>query len=293
MMPMAENSAFGGDPRWDDIQEMATVAEDVGFDGISFADHFVSRPDDPAGVRGFWEVFTIITAVAATTKRVVLSPLVACTAYRNPFLLAKIAESIDEVSHGRLLLGIGAGWSKPDFDMAGLRFDYRVSRFEETVQILYPLLREGHAEFSGTYVSATDARNIPRGPRAEIGGVPIMMGTKGERMMALTAQYADAWNTVYPREPQEIADLLAKLDAACVAIGRDPKTLMKTVGSNIAMDGYLGFRPNPMQGTPEEIVTQMLAFRDAGIEHLVASLDPCTPQTIAAFGRMLELLDAA
>lgn len=291
MMPMAENSAFGGSPRYSDIREMALVAEEVGFDGISFADHFVSRPDDPAGMRGFWEAFTTMSAIAEATDSIRLMPLVACAIYRNPFVTAKMVETLDEISGGRFILGLGAGWSQPDFDMAGLPFDYRVSRFEETLEILVSLLGDGKSDYAGRFHSTDGAVNTPRGPSAPSGGVPILLGTKGERMMGLTARYANGWNAVYYRDPGDLVPLLDKLDDACNAIGRSPDSLFRTAGGHIAMDGYLGFRPDPIRGDPATIATTIAGFGKLGIRHFVASLDPCTPASIREFGGILGLLD--
>ena len=291
MMPMAERSAFGGSPRFDDIREMAVLAEDIGLDGLSFADHFVSRPDDPAGARGFWEATSTIAAIAASTKHVTLSVLVACALYRNPFVTAKVAETLDEISNGRFILGLGAGWSKPDFDMAGIPFDYRVSRFEEALAIIHPLLKDGFADFTGQHYTAVNATNTPRGPRQDNGGGPIMLGTKGPRMMRLTAKFGDAWNAVYFNNSADLSPLLEALDRACAEIGRPPEPLVKTTGGHIAMSGYLGFRPDPIRGEPTEIAEQLVAFRDAGIDHFVASLDPCTPKSIEEFSRVVEALD--
>lgn len=291
MMPMAERSAFGGNPAYYDIREMALVAEEVGFDGISFADHFVSRPDDPQGIRGFWEVFTIMAAVAEATSTIRLMPLVACALYRNPFLMAKMAETLDDISQERFILGLGAGWSEPDFNMAGIRFDWRVSRFEETLHILVGLLRNGKADYEGRFYSAYGAVNVPRGPSTPSGGVPILLGTKGDRMMLLTAQYADGWNAGYYKDPSEVIPLLEKLDQACRQIGRDPASMYKTVGGHIAMEGYLGFRPNPITGDAESVATTLVQFHAAGVRHFVASLDPCTPASIREFGAVLHTLD--
>jgi alkanesulfonate monooxygenase SsuD/methylene tetrahydromethanopterin reductase-like flavin-dependent oxidoreductase (luciferase family) len=291
MMPMAERSAFGGSPRFEDIRQMAETVEEAGLDGISFPDHFVSRPDDPGGVRGFWEVGSIIAAIAASTRVVSLSVLVACAIYRNPFLTAKMAETLDEISNGRFILGLGAGWSKPDFDMAGLPFDHRVSRFEEALSIIHPLLRHGRIDFQGHYYSANGAVSTPRGPRSSSGGIPILMGTKGPRMMRLTAQFADAWNAVYYSDAKELIPLLKVLDEACEQVGRPPESLVRTAGGHIAMEGYLGFRPDPTRGGPAELAEKIEEFRTLGIAHFIASLDPCTPRSIEEFGHVVELLD--
>jgi hypothetical protein len=112
-------------------------------------------------------------------------------------------------------------------------------------------------------------------------------------MLRITARYADAWNTVWHKDAAVVAPLMEAVDTACREVGRDPKTLVRTAGGNIAMPGYLGLRPDPIEGDNDAIAQTVLGFRDQGMQHFVAGLDPCTPQSIEQFGRVIEMIDAA
>ena len=241
--------------------------------------------------RGLWECFTTIAALASATERIQIGSLVACTGFRNPGLVGKMSETIDDISGGRFILGLGAGWHKPEYDMFGYPFDHRVSRFEDAMAIVAPFLHAGRADYQGPFFQATNAVNRPRGPRP--GGAPILVGRSGERMLRITARYADAWNTVWHKEPAAVAPLMDAVDTACREVGRDPGTLVRTAGGNIAMPGYLGARPNPIEGEDEVIAQTVLGFRDQGMQHFIAGLDPCTPRSIEQFGRVIEMIDAA
>ena len=289
MVPIAEESAFGGTPRFKDMREITRVADDVGFDAAWFADHLILRLPPEDEVRGVWECWTTMAGIAAATERIQIGALVACTGFRNAGVIAKMAEAIDEIGDGRFILGLGAGWHQPEYDMFGFPFDHRVGRFEEAIGIIHGLLRDGHADVEGTYYRARDAVNRPRGPRSA--GPPILVGTTGPRMLRLTARYADAWNTVWHNDAAAIVPQLAAVDDACREVGRSPATLVRTAGGNIALPGYLGRRPDPITGTPEEIAAAIRPFFDLGIRHYVCGLDPCTPASVEWFGRVIELLD--
>ena len=159
-----ENGHDGATPRYKTIQRMAQEAEDAGLDTFWLADHFFyeEAPDKPRV--GQWEAFTFLSALAAATSRIQLGPMVAATSFRNPALLAKMADSLDEISDGRFILGIGAGWHQPEYDAFGYPFDHRVARFEEALQVIKPLLREGKVDFTGQYYSARNCTLNPRGP---------------------------------------------------------------------------------------------------------------------------------
>ncbi len=191
----------GGPVRWRDTLAMARTAERAGWDSFWLADHLIFRigPSD----LGQWEAFTFLAALAAATSRIQLGPLVAAVPFRNPALLAKMADSLDEISDGRFILALGAGWHKPEFDAFGYPFDHLASRFEEALQILAPLLRDGRADFTGRYYRAQNAVLRPRGPTKA--GPPLWIGASGPRMLALTARYADAYNTVWHTDPQAVA----------------------------------------------------------------------------------------
>ena len=142
---------------YDTIRAIAQQAETDGFDSIWLADHlFYRKPGEPT--RGIWECWTMLAALAEATQRVEIGTLVLCNSFRNPAILAKMATTADEVSHGRLILGVGAGWNEPEYQAFGLPFDHRVDRFEEALQILKPLLREGHVDFAGQVLSSAKLR---------------------------------------------------------------------------------------------------------------------------------------
>ena len=216
--------------------------------------------------------------------------MVACTAYRNPGVIAKMTEMIQDISGGRFILGLGAGWHKPEYDQFGLPFEPRVSRFEEAIQIIHGLIREGKSDFQGRYYQANNAVNLPRAASGP--ATPIMIGSSGDRMLGLLAKYADAWNTGWYGSTDGIAGKIAKLDAACVAIGRDPVTVVRTAGLAIAQDGYTGNRPNPFRGSVDETVAFLREFQTLGFRHLCIGLDPFTPESLRAFAPVVARFNA-
>ena len=157
------------------IRELAQQAEADGFDSIWLADHLMyRRPGAPT--TGIWECWTMLAALAEATHRVEIGSLVLCNSFRNPAILAKMATALDEVSDGRLILGVGAGWNEPEYQAFGLPFDHRASRFEEAMQILVPMLRDGHVDFTGQYYQARNCEDVPRGPRQQ--GPPLLFGPR-------------------------------------------------------------------------------------------------------------------
>ena len=154
MLPLAE----GETREFAEIRTMALTAEEQGLDSLWGADHLIFRDDgETTGVHECW---TVLTALAALTSRVEIGPLVLALPFRNPALTAKMAAELDEVSGGRLILGLGCGWHQPEFDAFGYPFDHRVSRFDEGLQVLVPLLREGRVNFAGEYHRAIDAEPV-------------------------------------------------------------------------------------------------------------------------------------
>ena len=207
---------------WQDLAEMCRMAEDVGFDAIWMPDHLLYRSpgEEPTGP---WECWTILSAVAAITSRVEIGPLVLCTSFRNPALIAKMAATVDEISDGRLILGLGSGWNEPEYRAYGFPFAHRLERFGEAFTIIRKLLREGHVDFVGTYYQARDCELRPRGPRPA--GPPLMIGSRGPKLLRQTMAHADSWNGWGPwfgnRAPG-IKPFQAEVDAACREVGRDP-----------------------------------------------------------------------
>jgi biotin operon repressor len=228
MVFLANDRADNSKRPYSTIRAIAQQAEADGFDSIWLADHLLYRnPGEPA--RGIWECWTTLAALAEATQRVEIGTLVLCSSFRNPAILAKMATTADEVSRGRLILGVGAGWNEPEYQAFGLPFDHRVSRFEEALQILRPLLQEGHVDFAGQYYQARNCDNVPRGPRSE--GPPLMVGGEGPRMLKLAARYADLWNIGYMGKPETMAEPLAK------SSGRETGILRKSTDRNGPGDG--------------------------------------------------------
>ena len=284
MVPVSERAAFPGTPRFADILGLSQQAADAGIEALWYADHF-SFPGDN-DLRGAWDAWTLMAGIAAAVPNVQIGPLVACTAYRNPGVIAKMAEMIDEISGGRFILGLGAGWQKDEYDQFGIRFEPRVTQFEEALEIIHGLLREGEADVQGTYYQANNAKNLPRGPRQ--GGPPILIGSSGDRMLAQLAKYADAWNCCWFGSTDGVPEQIAKFDAAMVAAGRDPQSVVRTVGINIAGDGYTGSRANAFKGSDEEKLAFLREWEALGFRHIIVGLDPVTPEALAAFAPVIE-----
>jgi probable F420-dependent oxidoreductase len=279
--------------RYETIRAMATQAEAEGFDSIWLADHLFYRDAD--GTTGIWECCTVLSALAEATSRVELGPLVACNSLRNPAVLAKMAATLDEVSQGRLILGVGAGWNEPEYTAFGLPFDHRVDRLEEALQVLSPLLRDGHADFSGRYYQARDCEIAPRGPRPA--GPPLLVGGEGPRMLRLAAQYGDMWNTGYMGEPETMTEPMDRIAAACREVGRDPATLDVTAFIGLwfpdLRPGKPGSFQNVLTGPPREIAAAMRGYEKLGIPHIMFQCVPLTEQSLRELAEALRLYRAA
>ena len=291
MLPDTEREMAGGTARWADLAAMARTAEDCGFDSIWVSDHLLFRFEgkEPQGI---WECWTLLSALAAVTSRVEIGALVSCTGFRNPALLAKTADTVDEISGGRLVLGLGAGWHEPEYDAFGYPFDHRAGRFAEALTIISGLLRHGEVDFRGTYHAARDCELRPRGPRRQ--GPPIMIGSSGERMLRLAARHADIWNAWGKQDPAEIPPLRATVDGACRAEGRDPASMARSVSMLVDLPGAAG-RPREeppfVTGDAETIEGTLRGMAREGIGHVMVVLDPNTVAGIEALAPVLERLD--
>ncbi len=283
--------------RWSDLASMVRLAEDIGLDSIWVGDHYLYRSAGRA--RGPWEAWTQLAAIAAITSRVEIGPLVAATSFHQPGVLAKLAATVDEISSGRLTLGLGAGWNATEYAAFGFPFDHRISRFEEAFTIVRTLLREGHIDFDGQYYQLRDCELLPRGPRPH--GPPLLIGSSGPRMLRITMPHVQAWNAWYwhfGNTPAGLAEQHALVDAACADVGRDPAEIERTVAVFVHLPGATGRRDfdrdtaPPLEGSPDQIAAVLRAFADVGVSHIQLVIDPITAAGIEALAPVLEALDA-
>ncbi len=299
------------DLRWPEVLEIAGSAADVGFDALYVSDHLllpsnnaemkrragVAFPDDPdVELEGYMECFTTLAALAATIPRLALGSFVASTGYRNPGLMAKMAVTIDDISDGRLVLGLGAGDSEGEHMTFGFPHDQRVGRFDEALQIIKDLFTAESTDFEGAHHRMRGARLLPGGPRR--GGPPILIGTLNPRprMRRLVAQYADVWNGwlgYTDASPESAAEQLLIIDDACREHGRDPNTLVATTAVRGAMPGS-GYVPRPderpLAGTPREMAETLRGHARLGIAEVQVALTMGGPEGVRAFAPVIEEL---
>jgi alkanesulfonate monooxygenase SsuD/methylene tetrahydromethanopterin reductase-like flavin-dependent oxidoreductase (luciferase family) len=287
--------------RWPQLREMARTAEEIGLDSIWVGDHLLYR-DDGLPSRGPWEAWSTLAAIAAATERIELGPLVAATSFHNPAMLAKQAATVDEISGGRLVLGLGAGWNEPEYLAYGFPFDHRVSRFEEAFTIIRTLLADGRCDFHGSYYDLHDCELLPRGPRhGDREGPPLMVGSMGERMLSITLPWVQAWNAWFSWFGNSVdgyRPVRDKVDAACRTAGRDPAEVERTLALLVAFPGAEErslMKVNepevtPIPSEPDLLAATLRAFADEGVAHVQLVLNPINADTIAGLAPALAKL---
>ena len=233
-LPLAGGDAPDGHvPTFEETAAFARHAEAVGLDSIWVFDHLLFRfAGEPEG--GVREAWTTLAALAPVVPRVELGSLVMCSSFRNPALMAKTAATLDDLSGGRVILGLGSGWHDPEYEAFGYPTDHKVGRFAEDLEIVARLLHSEHVTFRGQWRTADDAVLLPPPERR----VPILVAAKGERMLRLTASWADAWNTAwFGRVDDRLRTRLTGLGGACDAVKRDPATIRRTIGIRLHEPG--------------------------------------------------------
>jgi alkanesulfonate monooxygenase SsuD/methylene tetrahydromethanopterin reductase-like flavin-dependent oxidoreductase (luciferase family) len=286
--------------RWSEILDMARRAEALGYDSLWVGEHLLYRFAD-GSTRGPWEAWTTMAGLAAATSTIRFGPLVACTSFHNPALLAKQAATLDEMSHGRFVLGLGAGWNETEFRAFGYPFDRRIDRFEEAFTIIRTLLQEGAIDLDGRYYQARNCELTPRGPTA--GGPPLLIGSNGDRMLHIALPHVAAWNSWFnntKNRPAGVAPLSEKVDAVARDVGRDPAEIERSVAVYVQLSGGSGrFQgnstdlPPPLAGDPETMAAELRAYAAAGISEVQLVMDPISAHSIAEFARVLPFLEAA
>ncbi|HEY3060532.1 MAG TPA: LLM class flavin-dependent oxidoreductase [Chloroflexota bacterium] len=274
-----QNRPNGRCPSYGEIRDVARRMEEAGFDVLWFADHLLYRYENQPTM-GIWECWTILSALAESTQRIELGTSTLCASFRNPAVLAKMAATLDEVSGGRLILGLGAGWNEPEYRAFGLPFERRVDRFEEALQIIVPLLRTGRVDFEGHYYSARDCELSPRGPRAS--GPPILIGSLQPRMTRLAARFADIWNPVeYLSGAGRFLELRERFDAARAALGEaaapdvQVSAMLKVGWADLGeLPGF--FDGDCVTGSAEQVAQTFHDFETAGVDHVLCQYHPST-----------------
>jgi alkanesulfonate monooxygenase SsuD/methylene tetrahydromethanopterin reductase-like flavin-dependent oxidoreductase (luciferase family) len=290
------------DYSWEQLMEMAIVAEEIGLDSIWLGDHLMYRyrnvVRDP---RGPFEAWTTLGALAAVTQRVELGPLVASIGFHSPAMIAKKAATIDRISNGRFILGLGSGWHEPEYKGFGFPFDHRVSRFEESFAIIRTLLETGECDFQGTFYTIEGGLLFPKPVRPS--GIPTMLGSRGPRMMAAALPHVSMWNAWYEdwdNNTDGLARLLGEIDEACERANRDPNTLERTICPLVRMSGGTGRMSDypgesserPIDGTnPATLANELRAYAELGVGHVQLVLNPITADSIRELTPVLALLD--
>lgn len=264
-------------PSWGQIRELAVRAEEAGLAAIWLPDHILITPQ-----WGYRDAWTLLAALAETTSRIQIGTLVTCTGFREPTLLALMASTLDEISGGRLVLGLGSGYPSGDLSWQNFGYagDHPVGRFAEAVEIIVRLLRGETLTYTGKYYRTVDAVLRLRGPRSE--GPPIWIGGPGPKVQRVAVQWASAVNIrVHPNELEQQRETFARLDQMCRAEGRDPATLQRTgfgIVSLAQLDELPGrfldpTRTGPFSGSPEEIALQLRDLGSAGVTHMACIVD--------------------
>lgn len=243
---------------WPDVRTIAQMAEECGLDSVWIADHLLAQMQDGT-VHGMHDAWTLLSAVAAVTTRVELGPLVLCSSFRDPGVIAKMAVTLDEVSGGRLVLGLGAGWHDPEYEAFGFPTDRRVSRFAEALEIVVRLLRGERVSFEGQYYRLSEATLLPAPERS----IPILVAGRRPRMLRLTARWADAWNTAWYAEPSDkLRGEIQEFDRALDDTGRPGDAVERTLGIVVGEE------------SAEVIAGRLDTWAALGFDHVIAGLEP-------------------
>lgn len=279
---------------WTEIRDLALRAESIGFDTVWSPDELIGRLVKSGPRYGFWDGIAIPAALASATSRIKIGTWVLSSLYRNPGITAKAAATIDEISGGRFVLGLGAGHAGSGTNAFGFPEDHIYQWFEEALEIVVPLVRGGRVDFEGTYHRARDLEQLPTGPRPN--GIPILLAGHGPKGYRHAARLADVWSC-YAEERSDVAELgprVVDFEAACAEVGRDPSTIGRSAGVVVApleAPGTAGMFGTMISGSAEEIAEAFRSFRQAGFTQLEFLLHPQNAATLEAMAPVLELLD--
>ena len=284
-----------GFDNWSQISSIARQAEEIGFDTVWIPDELLWKFPPDFTPMGTWECVAIAAAVSAVTESVTVGTWVMSALHRNPGLTAKVAETIDEISEGRFLFGLGAGHSGSQGRAFGYPEDRTVGRYEEALQIIVPLLRDGVATYSGSYHSAFELNNTPRGPQSS--KMRLLLAGHGPRTVGLAVEYADIWSGYATSSslPTAFSEMLELVDRTCEERGRDPVSLGKSIGvflesDNQGMAEGIGLGV-PISGSPDEVAATVREFADMGVTMLELAPVPFDESTMGYMSELIDILD--
>ncbi|HEU0213687.1 MAG TPA: LLM class flavin-dependent oxidoreductase, partial [Jiangellaceae bacterium] len=278
---------------WPEYLSLVRAAEEVGFDSVWVGDHLLYRGDGREE-RGPWDAWSVLAAIAAATERIRLGPLVACTAFSPPGLLARKAAAVQEISRGRLVLGLGAGWNEAEFRAFDIPFDHRASRFGEAFEIIRRLLAGERVTFEGRFERVYDAVVLPR----PVPPPPLMIGSTGERVLRTALGHVDAWNVwyeLYGNTPDGFARANTRVSELVRESGRDPSDVLRSATVFVSVEGGGGDRPHtldapPLSGPPDRIADGLADLAAAGLDEAILVVSPITERSIRVLGDTFSLL---
>jgi probable F420-dependent oxidoreductase len=250
-----------------DVLAEVREADAGGWYGVWLADHYMPDTGDATPARGdIYEVWGLLPAMAAVSERVRIGTLVSPTSIHHPALLAKRAATIDQLSGGRMVLGLGAGWQINEHHAYGIELEppgKRVSRFSEAITVIRSLLAEEATTFHGEFYDFIDA---PADPKPVQSPLPILVGTKGSRMMRITARHASEWNSW---ATPDLVDKVQRLAEACEQTGRDPATMATSVNAFIELDASEPTRSRSIAGSPQQVLDQLGQLAEHGFDEFI------------------------
>jgi alkanesulfonate monooxygenase SsuD/methylene tetrahydromethanopterin reductase-like flavin-dependent oxidoreductase (luciferase family) len=274
---------------WPEYLAMARAAEEVGFESIWLGDHLLYRGDGREE-RGPLEVWTLLAALAAVTERATIGPLVACASFHPPGLIAKMAATVDDVSGGRLVLGLGAGWNETEYRAFGLPYAHRVSRFEESFEIVRRMLAGERVTLPGRFWQAEDLVLMP----LPIRRIPLMIGSNGERMLSIALPHVDWWNTWYASYGNTVegfAELNGRITDTAERAGRDPADIARSTAVLVELDPDAVKRPHSDTESPpiglDDLPGHLAGLAEAGADEAICILRPIDEASIRAVGAVL------
>lgn len=279
--------------RWSEIRELATVAEELGLDSLWTEDHLFYEMNDV--VIGPWEAWTILAGLADATERVRIGSMVTPLALRSPTMLAKLAETVDEMSSGRLVLGVGVGWGEEEHRAVGATLERKLTRFLESWNVILTAFDDGQVDHKGETVTVEGFRLVPRGPRRR---PEMMVGSIGPQTLRATLPHVDGWNwDGFSNRPERFAESSEKVNEICIEIGRDPDTVYRSAHLIVRFHDAQGLPLDPIPadvplitGPPPRVAEAWAGFVEAGADEVQLIVDPATPSALERLAEAKQIL---